>query len=311
LQVADTMSAHPDVEQVAFSYPAPLGGTVNSSRYGADSGSLVIAKLHVDPAFLSLLEIPLISGRPFEPADDQSVVIISRRVAMTMYGTLDVVGKQYPRSKGTRTIVGVAGDATVLEPRASNTAEEYMPLGRQHYQDAVLLAKSRSNPRGLVAPLRAAAKRADPRVFPDTRLLINEYETKLRGPRLASAIAGGVAGLVLTLACLGIFGVVAYAVKLRTKEIGIRRALGADGTQVVRVLLRQLAWPVGMGMAIGSAAGMAASRLLGGAPFYLALTEARVPAAALSVFIAAGLAAALVPAMRALRADPLAALRHE
>jgi hypothetical protein len=113
-----------------------------------------------------------------------------------------------------------------------------MPLGPQHYQDAVLLAKSRANPRGLVAPLRAVAKRADPRVFPESRLLIDEYQAKLRGPRLANAIAGGVAGLVLTLACPGIFGVVSYAMKLRAKEIGIRRALGA-GRGVHRIRSRR------------------------------------------------------------------------
>ena len=159
--------------------------------------------------------------------------------------------------------------------------------------------------------MRQAAKSGDSRVSADTRLLANEYEAKLRGPRLASTIAALVAGLVLTLACLGIFGVVAYAVKLRTKEIGIRRALGAGASRVYATLLRQLAWPVGIGMVLGTAAGFGASMVLGHDPFYLAVADATALTLAFTVFTLAGLAAAIVPASRALTADPVRALRHE
>jgi len=128
---------------------------------------------------------------------------------------------------------------------------------------------------------------------------------------MLTASLGLVAVLVLALACLGIFGVVAYAAKLRTKEIGIRRALGADAPRVVGLLLRQLAWPVGLGMVIGTAAGVVASRLLGKAPFYLAVTDVTAPGAALAVFTIASLAAAVAPASRAMLLDPVRALRHE
>ena len=102
-----------------------------------------------------------------------------------------------------------------------------------------------------------------------------------------------------------------YAVKLRTKEIGIRRAPGADAPRVFATLLRQLAWPVTIGMLAGTAAGVLASRLLGCALFHLAATDPVAPAAALAIFALAGLGAALRPASRAMRADPVHALRHE
>jgi len=159
--------------------------------------------------------------------------------------------------------------------------------------------------------MHEAARAADARVQPTTRLLANEYEIRLRGPALASTIAALVAGLVLTLACLGIFGVVAYAVKLRTKEIGIRRALGAGAPRVIAALLRQLVWPVAIGMVVGTAAGLAASQVLAGRPFHLAVTDAVAPVAALTVFALAGLVAALWPASRAMYDDPVRALRHE
>jgi putative ABC transport system permease protein len=310
-RVVQTLESHPDVERLALASQAPLAGARSQSRYGSDSGSLSIAVMYVEPAFFSLLDIPLVAGRPFEVNDDPSAVIISRRLAMTMYGTLDVVGRGYPRTKPTRTIVGVAGDAMVMELRASNSAEEYMLLGRAQLGDAVLVAKSRTNPQTLLAPLHAAARAADIRVQPTTRLLADDYKRGLRGPTLASAIATLVAGLVLTLACLGIFGVVAYAVKLRTKEIGIRRALGAQAAHVIATLLRQLAWPVAIGMIVGTVAGLGASRLLGGAPFHLAVIDATAPVVALAVFALAGLAAAVFPASRAMYEDPVRALRQE
>lgn len=309
--VALIADAHPDVEGVALAYPAPLGGMVNSSRYGHDAGGVKVAVMRVEPGFFQLLEIPIIAGRNFGPGDDGTVVIISRRLAMLMYGSLDVLGQRFPKTKPNRTVIGIAGDASIMQLRAADGAEEYMPLAPSHFPGAVLIAKARTDPQALLQPLRAAARAADSRVLPKTRLLANDYATNLRGPRLASAIAGLVAALVLTLACLGIFGVVAYAVKLRTKEIGIRRALGADAAHVYGTLLRQIAWPVGLGMTIGMAAGFGASKLLGGEPFYLAVTEARVPVAALAVFAIAGLAAALIPASRGVRADPVRALRHE
>ena len=186
-----------------------------------------------------------------------------------------------------------------------------MILDAAHLSEAALLVRSRTDPQRLLTSLRQAAKSGDRRVSADTRLLANEYEAKLRGPRLASTIAALVAGLVLMLACLGIFGVVAYAVKLRTKEIGIRRALGAGAPDVYGTLLRQLAWPVGIGILLGTAAGFGASVVLGNAPFHLAVADATAPALAFTVFAVAGLAAALIPASRALRTDPVRALRHE
>lgn len=310
-QVTQTIASHPDVEQFALASSAPLGGATTTSFYGSDSGRLSITVMRVDPSFFSLLEIPLVAGRPFEPADDSSAVVVSQRVARTMYGTLDVVGKGYPRTKPNRTIVGIAADAMVSELRASNSGEEYMALNRAQHGDAVLLVKGRANPENLLVPVHEAARAVDRRVQPTTRLLTREYQRNLRVPTLAATLAALVAGLVLLLACFGIFGVVTYAVKLRMKEIGIRRALGADAPRVIATLLRQLAWPVGIGMVLGTVAGIVASWVLGGAPFHLAIADPVAPMAALVIFTCAGLVAALLPASRAMRADPIQALRHE
>ena len=309
--VSRTLQSHPDVEGLALTSLAPLGTGVTSSRYGADSGPLTITVMHVEPPFFRLLDVAILRGRALETGDGPSAVVISRRVAMTMYGTLDVLGKGYPRSTPNRTIVGVAEDAMIVQLHVSNAGEEYMPIGTQHLARAVLVARSRSSADRLLTPMLQVARGADRRLQPAVQQLAREYERNLREPALAGSIAALTAALVLALACFGIFGVVAYAAKLRTKEIGIRRALGASGRRVCETLLRQLAWPVGVGAALGTAAGMMASRLLGGAPLHLAVMDAAAPTAALSLFALAALAAALLPALRALKGNPVEALRHE
>jgi ABC-type antimicrobial peptide transport system permease subunit len=133
----------------------------------------------------------------------------------------------------------------------------------------------------------------------------------LRRPRLARLISALVAGLVLGLACVGIAGVVAYAVKARTKEIGIRRALGADASRVCALVVGELAWPVALGMTAGIALGVMASRLLAADPFYLTIADATAPLPAVVLFLLAALAAALAPASRALTIDPVRTLRHD
>ena len=187
-----------------------------------------------------------------------------------------------------------------------------MPLGPAHYIDAVLLVKSRAQPADAAgAVARGGARRRQPRAADDAAASHDATSEACAASAGQHDRRRSWPALVLTLACLGIFGVVVHAVKLRTKEIGIRRALGATAPDVVGTLLRQLAWPVTIGMTMGTAAGIGASRLLGGALFHLAVTDATAPAVALTVFTLSGLAAALFPASRAMHDDPVRALRHE
>ena len=137
-----------------------------------------------------------------------------------------------------------------------------------------------------------------------------DFEHRMQGPRLTSAIAAGIGVLTLALACLGIFGVVSYGVALRTKEIGIRVALGAQQPALLRAIVRQVLTPVGVGVVIGLVLAIPVGIALGSEPFYLESGDPVAIAVALAVFGAAGAVAALWPAFQVLRRNPVQALRH-
>jgi predicted lysophospholipase L1 biosynthesis ABC-type transport system permease subunit len=229
-----------------------------------------------------------------------------------MYGAPNAVGKGFPRSNPERTIVGIAADAPLVHISATNVGELYRPAGTRDYGGLVLLARARGgNPERLLAPLRDAARAVDQRVLPRTMLPTAEFAERVQGRRVAT-LAASLAGLLaLGLACFGIFGIVAYGAALRTQEIGIRRALGARNGSIVFMLLRQLVIPVGLGMAVGTIVGVAGSRILESEPFRLPGLDAAIPLSALTLFVAIAAVAAVTPAVRALRLDPLAALRYE
>ena len=305
------LEATPDVERLALVSTAPMASSANRSIYN-DAPRLSVTQATVEPAFFSVLRIPVVMGRNFDASDAPgSVAIISRRLAVEMYGTMNAVGKGFPRSKPERTIVGIAGDAPLVNVSATNVAELYFPVGPRDYGRLVLLASARGDPQRLLRPLGDAARTADPRVLPKTWLPTAQFAERVEGRRVASLVVSLTGVLALTLACCGIFGLVACASTMRTREIGIRRALGAPNGSVVLLLLRQLVIPVGVGAVLGTISGAAMSRVLEGEPFYLPATGVVIPLAAIAVFCLTAAFAAIVPALRALRLDPLHALRHE
>ncbi len=133
----------------------------------------------------------------------------------------------------------------------------------------------------------------------------------MRGPRIASTVSAGIGAVTLLLACLGIFGVVSYGVVLRTKEIGIHIALGAQRAAIVRLIVRHVLGPVVFGMAVGLAAAIPAGIALSGEPFYVQRVDPTAYALALGLFGSAATCTAAVPALRALKRDPIRSLRHD
>ena len=307
--VRRAIEARPQVAGTALVSYAPLSGNSNTSRYRS-TPQLRITVMTVEPSFFAVMRIPILGGRTFEPQDDpQSAIIVSRHVALEMFGTTDVIGRRYPKDEPRWSIVGLAGDAHFINLQATDAGEQYLPIGA--VTGASLLVRAADAPGALLPLLREASRAGDARVVPEIRLMRDDFDRTVQPAQVASSIAGGVALLALVLACLGLFAVVSHGARLRTKEIGIRLALGARGGEIVRMLLRQSAWAAAAGVGLGAAGGSMLTRTLSGAPFYLEPRDPTAYAAAAGVLALTGAIAAILPAWRTLRANPLAALRQE
>jgi len=302
------VGTHPEADRVTLVSRAPFDGS-SISQYNV-APHVKFENLNVEGNFFATLGIPVIAGRTFEPNDTSATAaIISERGAIEMYGTSDVVGERFPKGTAGTPIVGVVRDVRLFRLQATDRAEIYLPL--RPAQSHALIVRAKSDPSRLLAPVRQAGRTANARVIPEVRLLTDDFTNALRAPAFASGIAGMAALLALVLACLGIFGVVSYGARLRRREIGIRLALGASRGSIKRLLVRQTLWSACLGMALGLAGGWPAGSVFAGDPFYLQPSDAPAYAAAAALVLIAGSVAALLPAFRTLRADPLQALKHE
>ena len=256
------------------------------------------------------MQIPILSGRTFQRGDDpKGTVIISRALALAMYGSLDVLGRGFPRSEADATIIAVAGDAHSIRIESAYTSELYRPMSDDDYVQGILIARSRGEVVTLPPVLREAAA-IDTRIIPGVALLRDSFESRAAGTRIASTIALSTGLLTMLIACLGIFGMVSYGATLRVKEFGIHMALGAEASSVVFLAVRQIVWPVVVGMLLGLAAAGPIGMAMTNGPLQLQAADPAAYLGALLFFVIAAVAAALVPAIRVVKADPIQALRH-
>jgi predicted permease len=279
----------------------------------------------VDSQYFATLRIPLVEGRDFT-ADDraggQSVAIVGEGVAMRFWPGKSAVGQyvvlhtgnlNVPNPPGTRVlIVGVVGDLKYGGARATAPLALYVPVQQRYSAGLSILART-SGQRRLVGDLRALMVSLN-RNLPV--LTAQTLESQQTGPvvtqlRIAATVAGSVGLVGLLLAAIGIYGVTAYTVTRRTREIGIRMSLGATRAGVVGMVLRRAMTLVVIGSAIGLLLGAGAGKLLSGARFGVPPPDALMFTGAAAIFAIVGLAACYVPALRATRISAMEALRYE
>lgn len=280
----------------------------------------------VGPGFLHTYDVKLLSGRFFDARDtatSHKIIVIDARTAARFWPHQNALGRQLvlwpgrPQAR-TLTVVGVIQTLQLDSPLNSARPAMLLPLaqaaGQSPLHDMGLAVRVRGNAIAFLPQLTNAVHAVDP----DAAL----YRTNSQAGLIVDVRAGltiltqvfTALGLVaLLLAAAGLYGVLAYSVAQRTREIGIRRAIGAGHGAIVRTLGRQLVWQLGLGVAIGVALAWPWSNLLAGADAGLGL-QAHDPAVFVTVIVAVvlvSLLATLVPTLRALRVDPGEALRHE
>lgn len=267
------------------------------------------------PGYFETFGIPL-EGRGFTTADREDglpVVIISRSAAETFFPGENPIG-QGLIVWGTRfEVVGVAGDVMVGGPGGDYAPIFYLALHQMPFATSgTLVLRTAIDPEALALELRKALRVVDPNApIEEIRTMASLVEGTLATDRLRTLVLGAFAAAALLLSALGLYGVLATFVGQRTHEMGVRMALGAGHGQVMTTVLTRGLALAGTGLALGVALALAAARLLRGMLFGIGALDLRAFAWTIAVLALAALAAALAPALRATRVDPVESLRAE
>jgi macrolide transport system ATP-binding/permease protein len=270
----------------------------------------------VSPGYFDTVGIRLLRGRDFNATDLQTstpVVIISERAAARFWPHQDPIGKRL-QIRGSGPWLEIIGIAANTEGGWNGDTPRpflYLPLEQNYGPTVSVVVRSTSNPASMIEPLRAAIRRADPNVAITAASTLADYVGLILVPiRITAIVLGSLGVLGFAIAVLGLYGVIAYVVSQRTREFGIRKALGASAPQLYAVVLRQGVRMLVMGVVPGVVIAFAGAgflrHLLYGVEPYDPLTFTAVPL----VLMLVGLAASVIPARRAARVDPNAALRE-
>ena len=275
----------------------------------------------VEQEYFSTLRVPLVSGRAFRTSDrlnSRPVVIINESAAHEYFGDENPVGHPFavgiPLTSEGRTaeIIGVVGDVLYDSPDLGTISEAYFLDRQQPEPWRSVIVRATNEPLSAVPAIRAALATMDPDLPIYGITTIRDVEAGLVGDRrLVMSLLIGFGAMALLLAATGIWGVVAYDVVRRHREIGIRVSLGAESGQVVRLVLRQGLLGMAFGMLFGAVSALFAARLLTSQLYEVAATDPWIFVVTALVVSLITLAAGLIPARRASRVDPMVALRAE
>jgi len=326
-QVLERVSAVPGVESVAFTQTMPFtwGIPATFSVYGVPDDTAKLPPAYYDsisPSYFATMHIPLLAGRTFAETDDArapSVIVLSQSAAQKFFPTEDPIGKRLTlppsRQQPTPTVlevVGVVGDVPRDGLNAVTPYQVYASLNQRAWPFATLLVRSPMPVEALSKTIQRAIWEFNPEqtisnVMP-VRTLVKQTLTQ---PQLYLTLFSMFALLALLLAAIGLYGLIAYSVSQRTREFGIRFALGAQVRDVLRLVIGQGARLTAFGLALGLLAAAGVARLMETLLFHTTAYDPIVFGGVVFVLALIGLLAAFLPALRATKADPVAALRAE
>jgi hypothetical protein len=272
----------------------------------------------VDRGYFSTMRIPILAGRDFQLSDtmdSQPVAIVSEKTARRLFPGQDPVGRYLPASVGdtgaNALVVGVAGNVKALNGPQRSSMILYRPLTQKFSTRLTIAVRTAQSRRasGELRTLLFSINRNIPVLMAQT--MDDAVDATMSGERNAAAVTGALGIIGLLLASIGVYSVTAYAVVRRTREIGIRIALGAERSAVTRLVLREGMSLVGIGSAIGLFLAYVVARILPASPLDVPAPDARIFAAAAMLFSVVGLISCWTPVRRATRIDAMSALRHE
>ena len=315
--------ALPGVKSASLATDSPVSGgfdrtSIVPEGYTRSEGERVNADFtYVSSDYFKSLEIPLVAGRDFDDRDRIGaplVVIVNEKLAKQYFGTTDVIGKRIGLDEvPDRTIVGVVKDALYINLRENVRRHIYVPTTQEPVLMGLTLhVKTTRDPHSVAEQLRAELKAIDPHLpLYNIKTLSTEIDESLVQERLVTWLSAAFGALATLLTALGLYGVLTFSVARRTREIGIRVALGAQRRDVFRLIMIRGVILVGVGVAVGLGASFAFSRLIGSLLFGVQPNSVATMAGVSAGLIAIALLACYIPARRATKVDPMVALRYE
>jgi predicted permease len=275
---------------------------------------------YVGPRFLETFRIPLLLGRTIGDADIEGapkIALVNSTFARRYLGSANPIGRRFgfeAAKNAEIAIVGVVGDARYAEMRDDPPPTVYFPYA-QHLDILEFMTfevRTASDPRNLIPAVRQVVQNLDRNVpMRDVITETEQIDQATFQERLFARLSSFFALLALVLACVGLYGMMSYAVARRTNEIGIRMAFGAERAKILRMVLREAMTLAGLGIVIGVPAVLAVSGLVATMLYGLKPTDPWTIASAAAVLAAVAMPAGYLPAHRASRVDPMVALRYE
>jgi putative ABC transport system permease protein len=329
-EVVESMRALPGVNSASAVASLPLTGDNIGSGFEIEgeplpAGSRPSADFNaVEPNYFRTLHIALVAGRDFTERDDSKstpVVIVNRTLARRFFPNQDPIGRHIRPGIGNgygpgefpmREIVGVIADVKQSGLGDEAAPEVYAPLAQSPFGTMFFVVHTVNDPRSIVESARRQVASLDKNApIYHVETLDQYFAQSVEAPRFITLLLGGFAGLALVLACLGIYGLISYTVAQRTREIGIRMAVGAQKGEVLWMVIREGLRPALAGIAIGIVGALRLTRLLSSLLFGIKPADPATFAAVALMLTGVAILACYIPARRAAGVDPMVALRYE
>jgi predicted permease len=322
-----SIQAQPGLQDSAIAIPVPItDGFINLAfeivgvPAASPSDSRLANYVSVSPNYFRVMGIPLLSGRLFnqqDVADAPRVTLISKALAQRYFPNQDPIGKHLsfgfpPNGDVSREIIGIVGDVRDKSLGDAPAPMMYVPFAQAPFWGANLVVKSTLSTSAVAGAIRQEVQKIDKDLpVTDVEKLPDLLDASVSQQRFRTFLLGLFAVMALILAATGIFGVISYSVSRRTNEIGIRVALGASRSTILRMILRETLILAAVGLAVGLPCALAASHLIGHMLFGVSANDPLTLTAVALTLAAVAALAGFVPARRAMQVDPMVALRHE
>jgi len=326
-ELFDKLNGTPGVSSAAYAVVALLHGgewdsTMSVEGHHAKDGEDMQAFMNsVSAGYFKTMGVRLLEGRDFDSRDTgekTTVAIVNKKFAEHFFGSSSPIGRHIgfgdgPKSKLDIEIIGVVQDSLYEGPREGVHRQAFIPNAQSDFPtSAAFYVRTSLDPSQMFRALRQQVAQLDPAMpMFELKTLGNQLDETLVAERFIATLSAAFGALATLLAAIGLYGVMAFAVERRTKELGLRMALGAAQSSVVWMVMREVLLLLGIGLAIGVPLAFALSRLVASQLFGVAAADPRTGVIAICVLAVVALGAGFLPARRASAIDPIRALRYE